>query len=336
MEEGVAVEDIEIGLEPTNEPIEEISSGMQNVAEQSQGIAADTRAYRVESPYDVPPLAFPDINVATRAALVNIFCTPHDGTLRPISGSGVIVDSRGVILTNAHVAQYVLLSQDPRINLTCTIRTGSPARAAYGAEVLYVPEAWINEHYADINITRPLGTGEHDYAFLAIVKALSGSALPPSFPSISIDAREGAAFFGDSVLAASYPAEFTGGSVSANLHAVSSVSKIDNLYTFRDGSVDVISIGSVIEAQSGSSGGAIVNAWGKLVGVITTTSEGATTGERTLRGITTSYVERDLLETLGIGHASLLSGDVMKNASTFGEIRAPALTQKYVEYLAGQ
>ena len=32
----------------------------------------------------------------------------------PISGSGVIVDSRGVVLTNAHVGQFFLLHDYPR------------------------------------------------------------------------------------------------------------------------------------------------------------------------------------------------------------------------------
>ena len=91
---------------------------------------ADTSvATRIEHPYPTPSESSDAVNSAARAALVNILCTSR-GSVRPISGSGVIIDSRGVILTNAHVAQYVLLAENPAINLSCVIRTGSPAAAS--------------------------------------------------------------------------------------------------------------------------------------------------------------------------------------------------------------
>ena len=65
-----------------------------------------------------------------RKALVNIICTVSAGTvLRSISGSGVIISSKGVVLTNAHIGQYFLLSDYPsKGNTFCVIRTGSPAK----------------------------------------------------------------------------------------------------------------------------------------------------------------------------------------------------------------
>src|ERR1700733_7735385 len=58
----------------------------------------------------VPSLSSTELNTQTRAALVNIECTTiAGGTFEPISGSGVVIDSDGVILTNAHVAQFFLL-----------------------------------------------------------------------------------------------------------------------------------------------------------------------------------------------------------------------------------
>ncbi len=45
--------------------------------------------------------------IALRTALVNIICyAPANGVLHSISGGGVMIDPRGIILTNAHVAQY--------------------------------------------------------------------------------------------------------------------------------------------------------------------------------------------------------------------------------------
>jgi hypothetical protein len=307
----------------------------QNTAQQSQNNSASTpEATRVQHPYTIDPLDFDMINVSTRAALVNIFCTPHGGSLRPISGSGVIIDPRGVILTNAHVAQYVLLSESAQINLTCSIRTGSPATPRYRAAVLYIPQAWVDAHASEINDAHPLGTGEHDYALLHITGTTTGAPLPASFPAVESDTREAIAFVDDSVLSASYPAEFVSGSLQNSLYPVSSVTQINKLFTFGSGAVDVISIGSTIEAQSGSSGGPIVNAWNRLVGLITTTSEGDTTAERQLRGITLSYIDRDLTAQTGSGLTALLSGDIAEKTSSFTRNQVLPLIATYIPYLA--
>src|SRR3989344_1157804 len=65
---------------------------------------------RIPNPYQFPPQKFDVINERARPTLVNILCGARSGTFRPISASGVIIDPRGVILTNAHVAQYFLLA----------------------------------------------------------------------------------------------------------------------------------------------------------------------------------------------------------------------------------
>ena len=98
----------------------------------------DNQARRIQNPYSYAPVPFESIDAITRPALVNILCRPRGAgpIASPISGSGVIIDPRGVILTNAHVAQYVLLSQSPQIDLVCTIRALSPARPLWKAEAL--------------------------------------------------------------------------------------------------------------------------------------------------------------------------------------------------------
>lgn len=289
---------------------------------------------RVQDPYSTPPLAFSAINEETRAALVNILCAPRSGSLRPVSGSGVIIDPRGVILTNAHVAQYVLLASDARIDLSCAVRSGSPARPLWTAEVLYIPQIWVKEHADELNTAHPLGTGEHDYALLRINSALGNSQFPASFPSIAPDVREAIGFVNDPVLVASYPAEFIGGiAAQLDFYPVSSITKIKKLLTFNVKTVDVISIGGVIEAQSGSSGGALVNAWGRLIGIVTTTSEGTTTAQRDLRSVTLSYIDRDITAQTGFDLSNILGKDIASEASDFNANEAPELIRLLVDKL---
>ena len=68
---------------------------------------SDNQARRIQNPYSYAPVPFESIDAITRPALVNILCRPRGAgpIASPISGSGVIIDPRGVILTNAHVAQ---------------------------------------------------------------------------------------------------------------------------------------------------------------------------------------------------------------------------------------
>src|SRR5690349_10285815 len=68
-------------------------------------------------------------------ATVNLYCRLKAGKqLLSASGSGVFISDRGVILTNAHVAQYFLLAGEKgRVTGWCSVRTGSRAKEAYTA-----------------------------------------------------------------------------------------------------------------------------------------------------------------------------------------------------------
>ncbi len=323
---------------PSSMPVVSGAASSSLISTSKTTDADDSSVARTQNPYPFPPQGFPLVNEQTRAALVNILCAPRSGSLRPISGSGVIIDPRGVILTNAHVAQYVLLSQDARVDLSCVIRAGSPARAMWSAEVLYIPPVWIREHAKDIIADHATGTGEHDYALLYITGPAtesSPSPRPSQFPALPVDTREAIGFLGDLALVASYPAEFIGSiAAQSDLYSASSVTPIQDLLTFHTKTVDLISLGGVIEAQSGSSGGAVVNAWGHLIGVITTTSEGATTAERDLRAITLSYIDRDLVVQTGFDLATILGGDVAAQAADFNAQEAPALNRLLIDQIS--
>ena len=289
--------------------------------------------YRILNPYLTEPKSFTEINEMSRAALVNIYCSSQTGSVRPISASGILIDPRGVILTNAHVAQYILLASDPRVNLSCVARMGSPARAQWRMEVLYLPPIWIEENADNIRAARPTGTGKYDYALLRITQSVVGSPVPESgLPYLVPDVRDAIGFTEDPVLVVSYPAEFLAGlATQAELYPVTTITTIKELLTFGVKSVDAISVGGVIGAQSGSSGGGIVNAWARLIGILTTTSEGETTSERDLRGITLSYIDRDLKERSGSSILETLSGNLALHAQFYRENQAPQLIQILID-----
>jgi len=284
------------------------------------------------SHYPFDPRSFEDINTAARSAVVNIYCSTSGGS--PVTATGVIIDARGIILTNAHVAQYMLLDSDPRINVDCSIRTGSPAVAAWEAEVMYLPPVWVSEHAKQLTEAQATGTGEHDWALLKITQNVDSSPFASHLPFLLPETRQEVIDRGQDILLASYPAGFIGGlSVTQNLSAVSTITTIKNLFTFDDGTIDLISLGGVIIAQSGSSGGAVVNQWNRLIAIIVTTSTGDSTAERDLRAVTLYHVDEDLRKFAGMSLVSLLGSDIQIFANDFKINIAPGLTKQLIDVL---
>lgn len=276
-----------------------------------------------------------DLNNTVRDAVVNILCTTAGaGPLSPISASGVIIDSRGVIVTNAHVAQYFLLKHYPIQNfIECTIRTGSPAKPTYTAELLFLPPSWITKNAHKIDDERPTGNGEHDYALLQITGVVgSGDSLPQRFHHLSISTQ--APEIGDTVLLAGYPAGFLGGAtIQKELYAASANVKVQELYTYERNTVDLFSINGSIVSQQGSSGGAAAQENGALTGVIVTSSDAPDTASRELRALSTGYIIRDFEKERGVSLATYLSRDLNQERVLFQLNTAPTLSAALISVL---
>lgn len=284
------------------------------------------------SAYATPPMSLDTVNQMTLPALVNILCATKQGSpVTGATGSGVIIDPRGVILTNAHVAQYVLLSDQQAVQSHCIVRTGSPATAKYEVSALAFPTAWLQKHGQDITTELPTGTGEHDWALLYISGTTDGSATPATFPFLQFDAREGITVTGDPVLLSSYPAGFLGSiALRRDLWPVSTTVTIKKVFTFSEKLLDLLALGGNIVAQGGSSGGAVVNPWGKLVAIIVTSSLGDTTDERDLRAVTLSHIDRSVQLEQGVSLGTFLAqGDFATRAQLFHTEQLPALLQYF-------
>ncbi|MFA6006488.1 MAG: trypsin-like peptidase domain-containing protein [Candidatus Paceibacterota bacterium] len=252
----------------------------------------------------VAPLAQLDIetlNTSVRKAVVNILCENQSNSpFKSISGSGVIIDSRGVILTNAHIGQYFLVKDYPTQNsMSCVIRTGSPALPAYYAQLMYLPPMWIQNNPTTMKTSGATGTGENDYALLAITDSANTTPLPASFSSISIDDTFTSLADNYPALLVSYPGELVGSFIIKNSLSMSSaVSNIKQGYYFdgdTDHNLDLLDVSGTVISQAGSSGGAAVSLLtGKLIGLITTATEAKTTDIRELRAITLAHINRSI------------------------------------------
>lgn len=271
------------------------------------------------------------LNTIARSSIVNILCTTLvGGAFKPISGSGVMVDSRGVVLTNAHVAQFFLLRDYVRPgNIDCVVRTGSPAINTYRAELLYLPMTWIDDNASQITSSEATGTGENDFAFLRITGPYnSANSLPSSIPHLAMSSA--APDIGDSMLLAAYPAGFLSGElITTQLYATSAFAYVTQLFTFDDNNfVDLFSVGGSIASQSGSSGGAVVRSNGSLAGIISTAILKGSTDQRDLRAISIGYIDRALTAQGQGGVTGLLSGDIAAKAADFNSTTAPKETAK--------
>lgn len=284
-----------------------------------------------------PTLSFEELNTKTRNALVNILCTSKSGgVFSPLSGSGITIDPRGIILTNAHIGQYFLL-KDYLVPgyIDCVIRAGEPAQNRYRATLLYISSEWIAKNAEKISEEKPTGTGEYDFALLLIDQPWDpDSPLPEAYPYLPIDESGATLRPKEHVLAAAYPAGFLSGiNIQRDLYPSSSIVSVEGMFSFHGKGADIFSIGGSVVAQHGSSGGAVVNQYGKLVGLIVTSSTGKTTSERNLNALRISHLENILREETGYDLPSFLSGDVNTRAKNFNLEKVPELKKKLLTAL---
>jgi len=264
-------------------------------------------------------------------ALVNVFCTLRSkDAIQTTTGTGVFVHPSGIILTNAHVAQFLLLQNTSYFETaSCSIRTGNPATATYEAKLLYIPPTWIQKNAALISKSSPSGTGERDYALLYITNSLTEEELPETFPALTSNTELlSQDVQGQEITVAGYPAGnlLTNGSQS-DLLPRSATTTISELYTFASNHVDVFGIRSTIVGESGSSGGPVISEDGRLIGLITTRGDIERDGPSSLRAITLSHIHRTILQETGFTFAQNLHGDTAYRATVFNNTLAPFLTQ---------
>ena len=249
-----------------------------------------------------------------RGALVNILCyVPAGSNLHSISGSGVFIDPKGIILTNAHVAQYFLLADH---SVSCSIRSGSPATNQYTANLIYISPVWLKANATILTEDSPNGTGEYDFAFLAVSKSTTSTPLPTSFPYLPLSTTPPTA--GTSVVIASYGAQFLeSNQISSALFPTIVFGSVKDVFTFAVNTIDVLALGGSAAAQEGSSGGGVADASGNLVGTITTSTVSGATDTRSLDAITASYIRAEYASETGRALDLFLSKPTATDITSF-------------------
>jgi hypothetical protein len=272
--------------------------------------------------------------------LVNIYCQyKTDQYIRTTTGSGFFINPKGVILTNAHVAQFLLLedSETGKGDVTCIVRGGNPAEPKYHAKLLYISPTWIFDNADLITNEAPRGTGERDYALLYISESLDKSPLPAKFPAINIATDLlPRSIEGSSLMTAGYPAEAlmrTG--ADAKLFPVVASTTMKNLYTFGSKYADIFSISESPVGEQGASGGPIVATNEQnVIGLIVTKGDQEVEGPHSLRALTISYIDRTITEETGFSLTQNMQGDLANRGNIFKDAMVPFLAKILEEKLS--
>lgn len=265
-----------------------------------------------------------------REALVNVYCQYKTDTfVRTTTGTGFFINQKGIILTNAHVAQFLLLEEGSDAgNVSCIIRTGTPAKPMYKADLLYISPTWIFNNASLITEEQPRGTGERDYALLYVSDTVDETSLPSHFPALPLDTTlVPKSTEGETVIVGGYPAgALLRDGADAALLSVVAESTVGNLYTFGSHYADLFSVANSPVGEEGSSGGPIVNEkTGKAIGIIVTKGD-TSEGEQSVRALTTSYLDRTMQEETGFSLIQNMQGDMTLRAKVFKSAIVPFLS----------
>lgn len=268
-------------------------------------------------------------------AIVNIICASKNGGVKSISGSGVVIDPDGVIITNAHIAQLFLLEDHPSEgNVVCVVRTGAPARTAYFAELIYISKPWVEANSTSLVVANPRGNGKNDIALLSITRSATGAPLPAEFAYVPFG--EKAPKVGDAIAIGAYGAQsLTTAQIKNSLMPTLVLGSVRDVYTFGGNTVDLISLGGSDAAQHGSSGGGIVDAQGDMVALITTSTTVGAPSERDLRAVTAGHVRESFEEDMGLDLDEYLATYRSENLVTSIAERNEALRLTLTKVLGG-
>ncbi len=281
------------------------------------------------------PVVSPKITVSPviENSLVNIFCSQTIGKMKKtITGSGVLINLDGTVLTNSHVAQFPLIA-DSNKSVVCIARIGSPAQTVLSVKTVFVSPEWVKTNAKYVNSGGGPETGQSDYALLNISYPdgrklnMYPTPLAESYP-----------LMGTTITAASYPADiFATKGVNTALYIKKELLQVDNLFTFKgveSNHPDIIETSDSTIGQVGASGGALINEKGSLVALITTVTDGTTAAKKKIRGVSIGHIQ----DELNMYHVGVLANIAKHGSATlmkeFNSTQKAPLTSILTSYLS--
>jgi hypothetical protein len=274
-------------------------------------------------------------------AVVNIFCSQKilvngkvSNQRRTVTGSGTLINKDGTVLTNAHVGEFPLLSET-NPNIVCLARYGNPAKGSLSVHVSYISPEWIKNYGQYINTEGAAQTGEADYALLKIgLSAIPTNGSQGAIPS-PIAVQETLPAINSAIYSVSYPADILGvKGVSADLPLQKEQLSIGRFYSVGVVSNDVLETSpSTIAGQRGSSGGAIVDSQGHLIGMTTTIVNSTTASKTLIRAMTMAHISSELSKSSGMSLSQVVKGGSSEVTQTFNSQYREYLTSLLSSYL---
>lgn len=261
--------------------------------------------------------------------VVNIFCSQKivvNGKVtsqrRTITGSGALISKDGVVLTNAHVAQFPLLA-DKNPNIVCLARYGNPASGSLSVKVSYISPEWVKEYGKYINTEGAPQSGKSDFALLKISLPTGNTGNSPLFP---LTLQKSLPDQSATIYSVSYPADILGAKgVNSSLPLQKEALGINRFYSVGVTSNDVIETTPSSAGQRGSSGGAIVDQQGQLIGTITTIVNSSNPSKKLIRAMTITHTDVEF---------SKFSNTNLSQVTTYGIAEAEkSFDNQYREFL---
>lgn len=267
------------------------------------------------------------ITVDPTLASVKIRCLQTtDKYKRLASGTGFLINSKGVIMTNAHVAQFLLLKDAEALGKTeCVATVGTNENDAYSLGLLYISPSWLLKHASLIDSVTPKGTGENDFALVYVTGQKNGEAITKLFPFLPpATSPLSKTIKGKEVTIVGYP-RLEDKSTPQTI----ATTTITDIFTFGSGYADIVSLASSTLGHQGASGGPVIDEYGRAIGILTTKDPGTTI----LNAITMAHVDRGLKSEIDFDLASYLQGNLDYKAEVFNKTVSPILQQILAEYL---